>query len=100
MRNTDSAPLPGVQIKKDFVLSGLNSTEEGDLTGVELTPSQGAVETVPCSSLVTLQDKIIDKDTFGGLLYILHFFRGSALHFTFLSGVCFTFTLHFLLTRD
>jgi len=57
----------GVKIMRDFVLSGLNCEDNGDLSGVELTPTQGAVETVSCSSLITLQDKIIDRDTFGGI---------------------------------
>ena len=51
---------------RDYVLSGYSCEEEGSLSGIELTPNQGAVETIPCSSLITLQDKIIDNDTFQG----------------------------------
>ena len=61
---------------KDFVLSGYSCEDSGDLTGIEVTPTQGPVQTVQCGSLVTLQDKIIDRDTFGGLFkfYSLSFY--------------------------
>ncbi|KAL5271061.1 hypothetical protein ACHWQZ_G001647 [Mnemiopsis leidyi] len=57
----------GVKIMKDFVLSGYSCEESGDLTGIEVTPTQGPVQTVQCGCLVTLQDKVIDSDTFGGI---------------------------------
>ena len=66
--NCDLILSSGVKIMKDFVLSGYSCEDSGDLTGIEVTPSQGPVQTVQCGSLVTLHDKIIDRDTFGGLL--------------------------------
>ena len=49
---------------KDFVLSGYSCEDRGDLTGIEVTPTQGPVQTVQCVSLVRYSSgKFIDRLT-------------------------------------
>ena len=63
--NTYTPPSSGVKVVRDVTLTGLKE-EDGNLRGVELTPNEGEIVTMTCATLITLQDTVIDKDTFDG----------------------------------
>ena len=57
--------ITGVKIMRDLVLSSYQ-TEGDKLTGVELAPLKGSLETVHCATCITVQDTAIDHNTFEG----------------------------------
>ena len=69
--------MTGVSVYRDVNLTGLKE-EEGTLQGVELTPVDvGEMVSIPCSTLITLQDKVIDSHTFEGTIFISSIYNFS-----------------------